>query len=101
MNKSTKNTVAEATEEVPKKYGTIKKANYFSEIVGDCTIKDDETGVKTKLRLEIGAISRSPIVMNEDNGKSLVLSGEDLVNMAIDYVILKDEVTGEIKDERS
>lgn len=91
-----KNTVAEeATQK--KTYGSIKKANYFSEIIGTCTSKDDETGVETNFRLEIGAFSRAPIVVNENNGKSLALTWEDLVNLAIDSGILKDELE-EIKD---
>lgn len=82
-------------------YGTLKKTHYFSEIVGNCTVKDDETGVETKFSLEIGAFSRAPIIVNENNGMSLALSWENLVNMAIDYGILKDLIVGESKDERS
>lgn len=99
MEKNT-NTLAEEELNKQKTYGVIKKAKYFSEIIGTCTIKDDETGVETEFRLEIGAFSRAPIVMNENNGKSFALTWEDLVNMAIDYGILKDEPV-EVEDVKT
>ena len=62
-------------------------------------MKNDETGEETKFSLEIGAFSRAPIVVNENNGKSLALTWEDLVNFAIDSGILKDEV--EVEDDKT
>ncbi len=87
-------------EKTKKSYGTIKKTNFLSEVVGNLTLEDEETGIVTKFSLELGAISRTPIVVNENNGKSLSLTWEDLVNMAIDAGILNDEV-GEIKNASS
>lgn len=105
MEENTKNTQetkdSETKEFKQKTYGSIKKAYYFSEFVGSCTMTNDETGKETKFNLELGAVSRAPIIVNENNGKSLALSWQDLVNLAIDSGILKDDVEVENGDSKA
>lgn len=86
-----KSEATQKTQKTIQKYGSIKKTNYFSEIIGSLTFEDDKTDKQTKFSLKIGAITRTPIIINEDNGRAFTLTWEDLVSMAIDYGILEDE----------